>query len=94
MVYVDELCEWGGSATFRWKISCHMWADSVEELVAFAKRIGLKAEWLQTPNRRPHFDLNASRRAAAVKAGAVEATRAQLRAWVTGHTPPTHAPST
>jgi uncharacterized protein DUF4031 len=43
------------------------------ELVAFARRLGLKPEWIQYPGtRRQHFDLVASKRARAVQLGAVE----------------------
>jgi hypothetical protein len=75
-VYVDEVMNHGGSATFRWKQSCHMYSDSLEELHAFAKKIGLKREWFQD-KRVPHYDLNASRHAAAIKKGAVQHDRRQ-----------------
>lgn len=71
-VYVDILRNWG------WKLgpSCHMIADSVEELKTFAVGIGLKESWLQekkTGNHKdPHFDLTVGMRAKAVKAGAIE----------------------
>jgi len=73
-VYVDPLMEWGGSATFRWTHSCHMMADTNEELHKFAKRIGLKREWHQAcpPHSVSHYDLNASRRRVAVHCGAIE----------------------
>lgn len=73
-VYVDPLIEWGGSATFRWLWSCHMMADTDEELHAFARKIGLKREWHQAmpPHSVSHYDLNSSRRVAAVKNGAIE----------------------
>ena len=67
-VYVDRL-EMRGS--WRYGKSCHLIADSVQELKDFAVRIGMKLEWFQ-PNSSPHFDLTASRRAAAVKLGAIE----------------------
>jgi len=55
----------------RW---CHMTADSLEELHAMADRIGLKREWFQVAARLHmcHYDLVPSKRALAVKAGAVE----------------------
>ena len=72
MVYVDQLRDWG------WRLgpSCHLGADSPEELHAFATRLGLKRSWCQ-PARRgrgPHYDLTARRRAAAVRMGAAELT--------------------
>lgn len=77
MIYVDALCDYG------WRLgpSCHMTADTLDELHAFAKRIGLRREWFQD-KRLPHYDLTASRRAVAVNLGAVELGR---REWVEKH---------
>lgn len=66
------------------KQSCHLYADTREELIAFAPRIGLRLEWLQhdtTPVLR-HFDLTPIRRRYAVQLGAVEHTRQEHRAWL------------
>lgn len=55
---------------------CHLIADTPEELRAFARRIGMRPEWLQhagTP--REHFDLTPGRRATAVLLGAQEIDR-------------------
>ena len=68
-VYVDALIDWG------WKLgpSCHMAADSDEELHTFAASIGLKRYWVQTHAKyRLHYDLTASRRKLAIKLGAIE----------------------
>ena len=55
-------------------LMCHMWADTLEELLTMAKTIGVDARWLQKPPRARwvHFDVCKSKRALAVKAGAVE----------------------
>jgi hypothetical protein len=66
-VYVDRLCDYG----WRHGPSCHLIADSVEELIEFAVTIGLRPEWFQ-PKSSPHFDLTAGGREAAVRMGAVE----------------------
>jgi hypothetical protein len=71
MVYVDTIQNYGGSASFKWKDSCHMYADTLDELHAFAKKIGLKRAWFQD-KRLPHYDLNKGRHAAAIKAGAIQ----------------------
>lgn len=74
-VYVDEMTDWG------WRLgpSCHMIADSDEELHLFAERIGLRRRWVQTHRRFGlHYDLTASRRARAVEAGAVEVSARDL----------------
>lgn len=73
-VYVDPLLNHGGSATFKWTHSCHMYADTIDELHDMARRIGMKRAWFQNKPHLPHYDLNASRRAAAVRSGAIETT--------------------
>lgn len=57
---------------------CHLLADSTEELIAFAKRLGMKREWFQDDNAGGHFDLVPTRRELAVKLGAVEVTSREL----------------
>ncbi|MHC4864625.1 MAG: DUF4031 domain-containing protein [Planctomycetota bacterium] len=51
---------------------CHLYADTPEELVKFAKRLGLREEWMHRSRRFSHFDLVPTKRAKAVKMGAVE----------------------
>ena len=65
-VYVDRLVD------YAWHRgpSCHLIADSVEELIAFAEEIGMRPEWFQ-PRSSPHFDLTADGREAAINNGAV-----------------------
>lgn len=51
----------------------HMYADSREELEAFATRLGLKKEWIQYPDTwKEHFDVTAPKRALAIRLGAVK----------------------
>ena len=84
---VDELVFWGitpkdpqAARVFGGKASCHLSTDGpIEELHAFAARIGLKRAWFQDDPKYPHYDLTPARRAAAVKAGAVEVTG---REWI------------
>lgn len=60
----------------RW---CHLFADSSDELRAFAARIGMKPQWIQHAGTvREHFDLTPGRRAAAVRLGAIETDRRTL----------------
>lgn len=69
-VYVDDM-----RAPFRNMIMCHMIADSTEELLEMADKIGVARKWLQYPGtHREHFDIALSKRALAVKHGAVEIT--------------------
>jgi hypothetical protein len=73
-VYVDELIEWGWKNRGRaMGPSCHMFTDpgNEEALHAVAEKIGLKREWFQNHRTLPHYDLVASRRAAAVARGLV-----------------------
>lgn len=70
-VYVDDM-----KARFSRMIMCHMTADSDGELHAMADRIGVARKWHQragTPYS--HYDICLSKRAEAVKAGAVEITQ-------------------
>lgn len=80
-VYVDEITNYGGSATFRWKDSCHMYADTLDELHAFAKKIGMKRAWFQD-KRVPHYDLNKSKHLKAIAQGAIQHDRrAAVEFW-------------
>lgn len=71
MVYVDPLWERTTNKQWRWNKSCHLFADSLEELHAFAESIGMKREWFQN-TKLPHYDLTEARRKKAVAKGAVE----------------------
>lgn len=81
-VYVDPLIDYG------WKLgpSCHLTADTEEELHEFAAKIGMKREWFQPGDGdQPHYDLTKGKRIVAVKKGAIEIDRYQavekLRAY-------------
>lgn len=52
---------------------CHMTADSTEELVAFALKLGLQAKYIQFKGTwKEHFDVTEQKRRKAVLLGAVE----------------------
>ena len=73
-VYVDDM-----RAQFGSMVMCHMIADSTEELVGMAYKIGLNPRWVQhggTP--KEHFDISMSKRKLAVKHGAIEVTVRQV----------------
>lgn len=75
-VYVDNLQNWGQSRTWRLGASCHMIADTLDELHEMADSIGMKRAWFQAKASTPHYDLTASRRDKAVKLGATVLDRA------------------
>lgn len=54
-------------------IMCHMFATSNEELEDMRKKLGLRKSWEQQPDRRigPHYDIAKSKRAEAIKLGAI-----------------------
>lgn len=79
-VYVDDM-----AAPFGNMVMCHMWADTNEELLAMADAIGVQRKWIQGHQELSfgkhknaswvHFDIAKSKRALAVKAGAIETDR-------------------
>ncbi len=79
-VYVDE-CVY----PFGRMMMCHMVADSLGELHAMAWALGLKQKWFQN-TRHPHYDICKSKRALAVKLGAIEVDRRQLSALIKSRT--------
>jgi hypothetical protein len=72
-VYVDEIRPCLPNRNWRWRESCHLFADSLDELHAFAARLGLRREWFQEHRLLDHYDLTVSKRAHAVRLGASEA---------------------
>ncbi|MFB2562445.1 DUF4031 domain-containing protein [Rhizobium sp. IMFF44] len=79
-VYVDDM-----RANFGSMVMCHMWADTDAELLTMADKIGVNRKWIQGHPKLSfgkhrnaswvHFDIALSKRAIAVKAGAVETDR-------------------
>lgn len=67
-VYVDDVRH-----PFGRMIMCHLWADSLDELLAMADRIGVQRKWLQQPPKASwvHFDVSLGMKAKAIAAGAV-----------------------
>lgn len=75
MIYVDNLMNCIKNNNWRYSQSCHMIADNTEELLRFAKSIGLKPQWIQFKGTyKEHFDLNTSKREKAIAAGAQSIT--------------------
>ena len=73
-VYVDDM-----AAPYGRMVMCHMIADSTEELLEMADRIGVARKWIQNEGTyREHFDISKAKRALAVQYGAVEVTQREL----------------
>lgn len=73
-VYVDDM-----QASYGRMVMCHMLADTDDELHIMADRIGVARRWHQksgTPHS--HYDICKSKRAMAVKLGAIEIDRYKL----------------
>lgn len=72
-VYVDnERIEWRG------RLWCHLVADSLDELHAFAGRLGLRRSWFQEAASYPHYDVTTEVRERALRIGAVESGKMQM----------------
>ena len=67
-VYVDDVRH-----RFGRMIMCHLWADSLDELHAFAGRLGLKRGWFQQPPNASwcHYDISLGKKRQALAMGAV-----------------------
>lgn len=73
-VYVDDM-----EASFSRMLMCHMIADTHDELIAMAEKIGVKTKWIQAEGTyREHFDICKSKRALAIKAGAEQCSQMDL----------------
>ena len=71
-IYVDPLMGHGWQLHGHTVHNCHLFSDAdVNELHAFAERMGMKRERFQD-KRIPHYDLIPTRRRLAVACGAVE----------------------
>lgn len=85
-VYVDQPIHPFG----RMKM-CHMWADSLDELLAMVDRIGVQRKWIQghptlsfgkhRNSSWVHFDIAKGKRNLAVAAGAIETDKYGPLEW-------------
>lgn len=66
MVYIDDM-----EAPYGRMLMCHMIADSTEELLQMADRIGVQRKWIQEAGTwQEHFDICLSMKVKALKLGA------------------------
>lgn len=73
-VYVDEFSYYAPTRIRCFKSgSAHLTADSLDELHAFADKLGLRRVWFQAspPSSVPHYDLTKSKHTIALQLGAV-----------------------
>lgn len=71
-VYVDQPIH-----PFGRMLMCHMWADTEAELLEMVDTIGVSRRWIQQPPKASwlHFDIAKSKRALAIRGGAIETDR-------------------
>jgi hypothetical protein len=66
-VYVDDM-----AAGFGRMVMCHMGADTTEELLEMADKIGVQRKWLQCPGTwKEHLDICLSKKKKAIESGAL-----------------------
>ena len=67
-VYVDDVRHVYGRM-----IMCHLWADTMPELLEMVDKIGVQRKWLQGPPKASwvHFDISLAKKAQALAHGAV-----------------------
>jgi hypothetical protein len=70
-VYIDDMYTIS-LGNFRGMKMSHMAADSHEELIEFAKKIGVNKKWIQHKGEgKEHFDIAKGKREVAIRAGAI-----------------------
>ncbi len=73
-VYVDDM-----RASYGRMIMCHMAAETKEELLEMADKIGVHRKWIQKEDTyMEHFDISLGKKAEAIKHGAIQVTRREL----------------
>jgi hypothetical protein len=74
MVYVDNM-----QARLGRMVMCHMIADTTEELLMMAAKIGVNEKWIQNAGtNREHFDVCMTAKAKAIQCGAKQITKQEL----------------
>lgn len=91
-VYADPMFPWPPTKKWPYPEACHLIADSKEELIEFAVKLGLRPDWIQTAEtkpkdkyRIPHFDLTRNKRKLAVKAGTIEINTREMARKIKFH---------
>ena len=85
-VYVDDLRPVMRNKSWPYHTACHLVADTVSELHAFARKLSLRRSWYQSNNNNlPHYDLTENKRGQAVRFGALEITDRRLVEMIQKH---------
>ena len=73
-MYVDDM-----NAPYGRMKMCHMIADTTQELLAMAARIGVQSKWIQQKGTyQEHFDICLAKKAMALDRGAIPITLREL----------------
>ena len=84
MVYIDDF-----NAPYGRMKMCHMNADTTEELLLMADKIGVNRKWIQYPGTsKEHFDVCLSAKVKAIANGAKEISSRELASIVMNRTGP------
>jgi hypothetical protein len=75
MVYVDPEIACLPNGRYRWNTVSHLFADTEDELHAFARKLGLRGAWFQDSPKLKHYDLNHATRLRAEALGVVQLSR-------------------
>lgn len=79
-VYVDPMFATAPTSRWPYKHACHLFSDrSLDELHAFADRLGLRRSWFQKHPRLSHYDLTENKRREAILLGAVSVKGEELK---------------
>ena len=75
MIFVDQLTKTKPSQSWPYGDSCHLTAESEEELHQFATAtLGMKREWARVVGWTTYYQLTRNKREMALRAGAEERT--------------------
>ena len=72
-IYVDR-----SSVSFKGRKWCHLMADTLEELHAFAQQKGIDARLFHRDASYPHYDITLEMRSMVIEHGAIDADRKMI----------------
>jgi uncharacterized protein DUF4031 len=87
MIHIDPELSCLPNPRWRWSVVTHLFCPpgELDDLHAFALRLGLQRRWFQPRSTMPHYDLAPGKRWQALRLGAVALTREEtvaiIRRW-------------